>query len=129
MVPTPAERDVLFRDFARALFNGDIDALYRVVVPKFRWNYHDGVSVTKSLVGAEAIRAHMAEQKAMFSTQRYHAVSYYHLPEISFMTFQISETITATDTRRNQSGVECYTFENGKIATKDVFRKPSQIGG
>lgn len=125
MAPSPAERDVLFREFAKALFKNDLDALYSVVVPEFRWDYHDGLSETKSLVGVEAIGAHLAEQKMIFSARRYHDVSYHHLPDVSFMTFRVSETIRATGMRRDQSGVERYTFEDGKIATKDVYRKPS----
>jgi len=31
--PAPEEREVLFRDFAKALFKSDMDALYRVVTP------------------------------------------------------------------------------------------------
>ena len=128
IAPTHAERDALFRDFAKALFRGDTDALYRVVVPGFQWNYHDGVSVTKCLVGAEAIRAHMAEQKAMFSAQRYHTVSYYHLPQITFMTFQVSETVSASGARREQYGVECYTFEMVRSQPR-MYRKPSVKSG
>jgi hypothetical protein len=125
MIPTAAERDALFRHFAKAFFKGDIDALFRVVLPEFRWNYYDGVSVSKSLVGAEAVGAHMAEQKAMFSAQRYHAVFYYHLPQVTFMTFEVRETLRVDGLAREQRGVECYTFENSMIATKDVYRKPS----
>lgn len=125
MTPFPAERDALFRDFAKAFFKNDLDALYRVVVPEFRWDYYDGVSQTKSLVEKEAIGAHLAEQKKFFSAQHYHDVVYHHLPDVSFMTFRVSETIRATGLRRDQSGVELYTFRDGKIATKDVYRKPS----
>ena len=52
MIPSPAERDELLKGFARALFRGDMDALYEVVTPDFIWNFHDGVVVTKSLAGA-----------------------------------------------------------------------------
>jgi hypothetical protein len=46
------------------------------------------------------------------------------LPDISFMTFRVSETVRATGEVREQRGIECYRFEGGKIATKDVYRKP-----
>ena len=91
--PVSEEREILFRDFAKALFKSDMDALYRVVTPDFLWLYHDGVVVTKSLSGAEAIKAHLAEQKILFSEQRFHEVSYHHLPETTFMTFRVSETV------------------------------------
>ena len=123
--PIAEEREVLFRDFAKALFKSDMDALYRVVTPDFLWLYHDGVVVTKSLSGAEAIKAHLAEQKILFSEQRFHEVSYHHLPETTFMTFRVSETVAASGELRAQRGIEHYTFRDGRIATKDVYRKPA----
>ena len=65
MTPPPAERDELFKGFARALFRGDIDALYQVVTPDFLWSFHDGLAMTKSLAGPAAIEGHLAEQKAL----------------------------------------------------------------
>ncbi len=123
--PIAEEREVLFRDFAKALFKSDMDALYRVVTPDFLWLYHDGVVVTKSLSGAEAIKAHLAEQKILFSEQRFHEVSYHHLPETTFMTFRVSETVAGSGELRAQRGIEHYTFRDGRIATKDVYRKPA----
>src|SRR5580698_1214180 len=100
MAPSPAERDELFKGFARALFKGDVDALYRVVTPDFLWSFHDGVVVTKSLGGAAAIRAHLTEQKALFSAQRFHDVAYHHAGELTFMTFRVSETLRASGEQR-----------------------------
>ena len=51
MIPSPAERDELFKRFARALFKGDMDALYQAVTTDFVWSFHDGLAVTKSLQG------------------------------------------------------------------------------
>ena len=34
MIPSPTERDELFKRFARALFKGHMDALYHVVTPE-----------------------------------------------------------------------------------------------
>lgn len=124
MTPSPAERDELFKGFARALFKGDIDALYRVVTPDFLWNFHDGLVLTKSLTGPVAISAHLTEQKALFSAQRFHEVAYHHSGDITFMTFRVSETLRATGEAREQRGIEVYTFGDGKLATKDVYRKP-----
>jgi hypothetical protein len=62
MIPSPAERDELFKRFARALFKVDMDALYQVVTPDFLWSFHDGLAATKSLQGPHAIAAHLAEQ-------------------------------------------------------------------
>jgi ketosteroid isomerase-like protein len=124
MAPSPAQRDELFKGFARALFRGDIDALYEVVTPDFVWSFHDGLAVTKSLANVEAIRAHLAEQKALFSAQRFHDVAYHHAGDMTFMTFRVSETVRATGEQREQRGVESYTFRDDRLATKDVYRKP-----
>jgi ketosteroid isomerase-like protein len=124
MAPSPAERDELFKGFARALFKGDLDALYRIVTPDFLWTFHDGLAVTKSLADPSAIAGHLTEQKALFSAQRFHDVAYHHSDDITFMTFRVSETVHATGEQREQRGVESYTFRDGKLATKDVYRKP-----
>ena len=124
MAPSPAERDELFKGFARALFKGDIDALYRVVTADFLWSFHDGLAVTKSLAGPEAIQKHLDEQKTLFSAQRFHDVVYHHAGDISFMTFRVSETLRAGGEPREQRGIESYSFRDGKLATKDVYRKP-----
>ena len=124
MTPSPAERDELFKGFARALFKSDIDGLYEVVTSDFLWSFHDGLGLTKSLAGPDAIRAHLAEQKALFSAQRFHEVAYHHAPDISFMTFRVSETLRASGEQREQRGIERYTFRDGRLATKDVYRKP-----
>lgn len=121
---TTAERDVLFQDFARAFFKHDMDALYRVVSPDFVWRYHDGLSPEVVLTGRDAILKHLNENKALYATSRFHDVIYHHLPDVSFMTFRVSETVRSTGEQREQRGIERYTFECGKIATKDVYRKP-----
>ena len=124
MTPTATERDAIFQAFARALFRNDMDALYAVVTPDFVWRYHDGISAERVLTGRDAIRAHIDERKAFFAASRFHDVVYHHLPEVSFMTFRVSETVRATGEQREQQGIERYTFEGGKLATKDVYRKP-----
>ena len=124
MAPSPTERDELLRGFARALFKGDLDALYSVVTPDFLWTFHDGLNVIKSLADPAAIAGHLAEQKALFSTQRFHDVAYHHAGDMTFMTFRVSETVRATGEAREQHGIESYTFRDGKLATKDVYRKP-----
>lgn len=124
MTPTAAERDALFQAFARALFRNDMDALFEVVTPDFVWRYHDGISAERVLTGRDAIRQHIEERRAFFSSSRFYDVVYHHLPDVSFMTFRVSETVRATGEQREQQGIERYTFEGGKLATKDVYRKP-----
>ena len=124
MTPTAAERDALLQNFARALFRNDMEALYAVVTADFVWRYHDCISAERVLTGRDAIRTHVEERKAFFASSRFHDVAYHHLPDLSFMTFRVSETVRATGEQREQQGVERYTFANGRLATKDVYRKP-----
>ena len=124
MIPSFGQRDELLKGFAKALFRRDLDALYAVVTPDFLWSFHDGVSMTKSLVGRKQILAHLEAQQALFSAQRFEDVVYHHCPEESFMTCRIDETLRATGEKREQRGVELYRFRDGKLALKDVYRKP-----
>ena len=124
MASSPAERDELLKGFARALFKGDMDALYRVVTPGFLWNFHDGLVLTKSLADPAAIAEHLTEHKALFSAQRFHDVVCHHAGEMTFMTFRVSEILRSTGEAREQRGIESYAFADGKLASKDVYRKP-----
>ena len=124
MFVSSSARDELFKGLARALFKGDMDALYGVVTPDFLWSFHDGHAMTKSLAGRDAIAEHLAEQKTLFSAQRFHNVAYHHSGDMTFMTFRVSETVRSTGEQREQRGIESYTFRDGKLATKDVYRKP-----
>ena len=124
MIPSPAERDELLKGFARALFQNDMEALYRIVTSDFLWSFHDGLGTIKALAGAAAIGQHLAGQKALFSAQRFHEVAYHHAGEATFMTFRVSETVRASGEQREQRGIERYTFRDGMLATKDVYRKP-----
>lgn len=122
--PSFNERDELFKGFARALFKADMDALYRLVTPDFIWRFHDGLAVTKLLADPASIAKHIGEQRELFSAQRFHDVAYHHSGDMTFMTFRVSETVRATGEQREQSGIESYTFRDGRLATKDVYRKP-----
>ena len=124
MSPDIAAREALFEGFARALFRRDMDALYGVVSPDFVWRYHDGLSAERVLSDRNAILAHLDERKEFFTESRFHEVVYRHVDDMSFMTFRVSEIVRATGEKREQRGIERYTFKDGKIATKDVYRKP-----
>jgi ketosteroid isomerase-like protein len=124
MVPSITQRDDLLKGFAKALFRRDLDALYTVVTPDFVWSFHDGLSVTKSLLGRAQILEHLDAQKELFSAQRFEDVVYHHCPDLSFMTCRIDETLRATGERRAQRGIELYRFKDSKLALKDVYRKP-----
>ena len=127
MIPAFEQRDDLLKGFAKALFRRDLDALYAVVTPDFLWSFHDGLSVTKALVGRAQILAHLDAQKELFSAQRFEDVVYHHCPDLSFMTCRIDETVRATGERRAQRGIELYRFRDGKLALKDVYRKPIAV--
>jgi ketosteroid isomerase-like protein len=80
--------------------------------------------VTKSLTGRAQILAHLDAQKEQFSLQRFEDVVYHHGTELSFMTCRVDETLRATGEKREQRGIELYRFRDGKLALKDVYRKP-----
>lgn len=120
-----AERDELFKAFGRAFFKKDVEALYRVVSPDFQWRGQDDTGATRLLDSPDAIRAHFERQRELFSEQRFSDVVYRHLPEVSFMTFKLTETRRAGGASSDHQGIEIYTFKDGRIALKDVYRKPA----
>jgi hypothetical protein len=120
-----AEREELFKAFGRAFFKKDVEALYQVVTPDFQWRGQDETGAPRLLASPEAIRAHFERQREAYSAQRFSDVVYQHLPDISFMTFRLSETRRGDDTVSDHQGVEVYTFKDGRIALKDVYRKPA----
>lgn len=119
-----AEREELFKAFGRAFFKKDVEALYRVVTPDFQWRGQDETGAPRLLASPEAIRAHFERQRDIYSEQRFRDVAYQHLPEVSFMTFRVTETRRADGAVSDHAGVELYTFKDGRIALKDVYRKP-----
>jgi ketosteroid isomerase-like protein len=120
-----AEREELFKAFGRAFFKKDIEALYRVVTPDFEWRGQDGTGTVRLLASPEAIRAHFERQKELFSEQRFRDVVYRHLLDLSVMTFGLTEVRRADGASSSHQGVELYTFRDGRIALKDVYRKPA----
>ncbi len=123
--PALAEREELFRAFGRAFFKKDVDGLYQVVTPDFQWRGQDEAGAPRLLDSPEAIQAHFARQREVFSEQRFRDVVYQHLPEVSFMTFGLTETRRSDGAVSDHQGVEVYTFKDGRIALKDVYRKPA----
>ena len=123
--PTTLERDALFKTFGRAFFKRDLDLLYQVVTPDFVWAFHapdGGVSALKSRA---EIEAHFAHQSRKVEGRRFHDVVYHHAGDTTFMTFRATYTDIATGRPHEELGVERYTFRDGRIALKDVYRKPS----
>ena len=73
-------------------------------------------------MGRDAMLKHLDDKKKC-EKSRFHDVVHHHLPDVSFMTFRVSETVRSTGEHREQRGIERYRFEDGKIAMKDVYRK------
>lgn len=123
-VPGAAERDQLFKTFGRAWFRRDVDLLYQAVTADFVWASNDGDGKVRRIAGREAVAAALA-QTASGVQRRFEGVVYHHAPEATFMTFRLIETDPATGRVREEDGIERYTFRDGRIALKDVYRKPA----
>ena len=124
MSPDAATRDALFKSFGRAFFKRDADALYEVCAPDFTWMTLDEAGAAKAITGKAAVAEQLQRRSATLENVRFEDVHYHHAPEATFMTFRITATNTATGTPHAEVGIERYTFKDGLIATKDVYRKP-----
>lgn len=123
MSPNAAERDALFKTFGRAFFKRDLDLMYQVVTPEFVWASHAPDGSVTALRTRQAIEAHFAEQAGKVEGVRFDNVVYHHAPDATFMTFTMSHTDKASGRRIEEAGIERYTFKDGRIALKDVYRK------
>ncbi|MDX2158694.1 MAG: nuclear transport factor 2 family protein [Hyphomicrobiaceae bacterium] len=126
MTPSAAERDALFKTFGRAWFKRDATLLYEAVTPDFVWHANDGDGRTRRITGREAVGSALAASGGSGGVERRFAdVAYHHATDASFMTFRLIETDKATGAVREEVGLERYTFKDGRIAVKDVYRKPA----
>jgi ketosteroid isomerase-like protein len=123
MSPTAAERDALFKTFGRAFFKRDLDLMYQVVTPDFVWASHGPDGSVTALRTREVIAAHFADQALKVEGTRFEDVVYHHAGDATFMTFRMSHVDKATGAKIQEAGVERYTFRDGRIALKDVYRK------
>lgn len=119
------EREAVFKAFGRAFFKRDVEALYQAVTPDFQWRSFDGQGGVRIIEGPAAVQEHFERQRGLLAEQRFHDVVYHHLPEVSFMTFRMTEVRRADGVASEHHGVELYTFRDGRIALKDVYRKPA----
>lgn len=125
MSPSTAERDVLFKTFGRAWFKRDAELLYQATTPDFVWMSNDGDGRVRRISGRDAVVTEFAGMATGAVQRRFEDVVYHHAPDATFMTFRLIETDKATGATREEWGIERYTFRDGRIALKDVYRKPA----
>ena len=124
MTPSAEERDALFKQFGRAFFKQDLDAMYKVVTADFTYSIliHDTPRIMKT---REAVTAFFKERKGIQRDVRFEDVVFHHAADATFMTYRVTGIDVATDTPFERVGVERYTFRDGKIAEKDVYSRPT----
>ena len=125
MTPSASERDSLFKAFGRAFFKRDADALYDSCSPDFTWMTLDENGAAKAVTGKAQIAEQLAKRSETLENIRFEDVHYYHAPDATFMTFRITATRKDTGGSHEEAGIERYTFKDGRIAVKDVYRKPA----
>ena len=124
----PAEdRDSLFKAFGRAFFRRDVDALYETVTDDFVWYTLDKDGNAQAITGREAVGAQLNQRSATLENIRFEDVVYHHASDATFMTFRLTATNSATGKPHEDIGVERYTFRDGRIAVKDVYKKPNMF--
>ena len=72
----------------------------------------------------DAVAAFFKERNGTQKDVRFEDVVFHHAPEATFMTYRVTGTDLATNARFERIGVERYTFDDGRIAEKDVYSKP-----
>ena len=124
MTPSEAERDLLFKQFGRAFFKEDIEALYAVVAENFTYSILVN-DVTRVMRSKDEVAAFFQERKSTQKNVRFEDVVFHHALEATFMTYRVTGTDLTTNERFEKVGVERYTFDDGRIAEKDVYSRPA----
>ena len=122
-----AERDALFKAFGRAFFKRDIDALYDTVTDDFVWYTLDDNGRAKAITGRQAVGTQLQRRSTTLENIRFEDVVYHHAPDATFMTFRLTARQVGSGEPYEDIGVERYTFRDGRIAVKDVYKKPNQF--
>jgi len=125
MTPDTAARDALFKSFGRAFFKRDVEALYDCCSPDFTWMTLDADGAAKAITGKAAVAEQLQRRSPNLENIRFEDVHYHHAPDATFMTFRITATNKETGAPHEEIGIERYTFKDGRIAIKDVYRKPA----
>jgi hypothetical protein len=116
-------RDALFKTFGRAWFKRDAELLYEAVTPDFAWRSLDGDGNVRLITGKAAVAEALAASGGGNVQRRFEDVVYHHAPDATFMTFRLIETDKTSGVSSEAAGLERYTFKDGRIALKDVYRK------
>lgn len=124
MSPSVEVRDALFKTFGQAWFRRNAELLYEAVTPDFVWRSQESDGTVRLITGREAVAEALSASWSADVQRRFKDVVYHHAPEATFMTFRLIETDKATGAVREEAGLERYTFKDGRIAVKDVYRKP-----
>ncbi len=124
MALNPAERDLLFKQFGRAFFKQDLDALYDVVTEHFTYSIVVN-DETRVMSSRDEVAAFFEERNASQKDVRFEDVVFHHAQEATFMTYRVTGTDLTNNKRFERVGIERYTFDNGRIAEKDVFSRPA----
>ena len=105
MAPSEAERDLLFKQFGRAFFKQDMDALYEVVTENFTYSIlvNDESRVMRS---RDEVAAFFKERNGTQKDVRFEDVVFHHAQEATFMTYRVTGTDLATNARFEKIGVE-----------------------
>lgn len=125
MTPSAADRDTVFKAFGRAFFKRDVEALYEACTPDFTWMTLDADGNAKSITGKRAVAEQLQQRPKHLENIRFEDVHYHHAQDATFMTFRLTATHTQTGEPHEEIGIERYTFKEGRIALKDVYRKPA----
>jgi ketosteroid isomerase-like protein len=88
VIPSPSERDALFRTFGRAWFKQDLDLMFQVVTPDFLWTASPaaGDTAPSRVEGRAEVAAEFARRNTLSEGVRFSDVVYHHAPDASFMT-------------------------------------------
>ena len=112
MTPSAEERDALFKQFGRAFFKQDLDAMYQVVTEDFAYSIL--VNDTPRVMNTrEQVAAFFEERRGIQKDVRFEDVVFHHAPDATFMTYRVTGTEVASGEPFERVGVERYTFRDG----------------
>ncbi len=127
MNPTAEERDALFKNFGRAFFKQDLDAMYQVVTEDFTYSILVN-DEPRQMKTRDAVAAFFDERRGIQKDVRFEDVVFHHAPDATFMTYRVTGTDVASGEPFERIGVERYTFRlqnnDWRIAEKDVYSRP-----